>query len=326
MSDSAKDTPLNLPLSGSGETPSVSPSRSLKDYRPQHDHDCQIRFCQRPTNAGYVCGFSASNDRHEFGHDFIAGVCTCGLDQLLAASVAVSPSIEQAKEEHARAIAQHRQAKVGPELAESGLQLAATLNRLIAAVRASAPSPSWKTIESAPKDGKLFGDLWCVAPGRAWRFTNAHWSERKQRWCSYGDVSVSVDEATHWMPLPAPPGADTKEPESSLVRSPTQGHDLLNGSEPASSPLPSPVQRIIEKGKHAWETARGPLGRSETAVIAAAREMALIIKEQLQDDDGKMIAHGDKITPAGMGDHAAIQSVMCRVDTLLAALNEPEKP
>jgi hypothetical protein len=44
--------------------------------------------------------------------------------------------LEQAKDAHGRAVQQFREANVGPELAEAGLQLAATLHALIAAVRA----------------------------------------------------------------------------------------------------------------------------------------------------------------------------------------------
>lgn len=55
-------------------------TRTLKDYRPQHDEDCASRECTR-------CKFRRVNVRHvsgNGGHPFTPKPCTCGLDTLLS--------------------------------------------------------------------------------------------------------------------------------------------------------------------------------------------------------------------------------------------------
>lgn len=80
---------------------------------------------------------------------------------------------------------------------------------IAAAIRSA--GPQWQPIESAPKDGTVI-DLWCRAPGlsagparvpdcwysdgRWWRYDNEHGDDQ---------CRSRVHNATHWMPLPAPP-------------------------------------------------------------------------------------------------------------------------
>lgn len=72
----------------------------------------------------------------------------------------MSDTIEQAKEAHAEAIQAHRLAKVGPELAESGLLLAATLTVLLGAVRAEAQREAFE----AGWQASIWGQLDIHAP------------------------------------------------------------------------------------------------------------------------------------------------------------------
>jgi hypothetical protein len=78
----------------------------------------------------------------------------------------------------------------------------------------------WQPIETAPKEGALI-DLWVVASrqwrphGEASRVTDCRWLDG--RWIEYtydgDDVPVENEHytATHWMPLPEPPNADSAE-------------------------------------------------------------------------------------------------------------------
>lgn len=64
----------------------------------------------------------------------------------------------------------------------------------------------WQPIETAPKDERQFlvvqedGDIWIVSRGYAERLNP------KESGC--GCCSDQIYDATHWMPLPKPPGAD----------------------------------------------------------------------------------------------------------------------
>lgn len=74
-------------------------------------------------------------------------------------------------------------------------------------------SNEWMPIETAPKDGTLV-DLWCRAPGiftRQGRIPECWFSG--ECWWRHDDSSFGDDQcrsrvhnATHWMPLPSPPG------------------------------------------------------------------------------------------------------------------------
>lgn len=61
-----------------------SAPRTLKDYRPQHDDDCQSQFC--------YCGnrhrYSRMRTQQHGEHAFLGKLCTCGLDALLASASA----------------------------------------------------------------------------------------------------------------------------------------------------------------------------------------------------------------------------------------------
>jgi Protein of unknown function (DUF551) len=67
----------------------------------------------------------------------------------------------------------------------------------------------WRPIETAPKDGTEV-DLWCInqsALSSSGRATDCHY--HCGEWLKYGDSAevgwFAVHNATHWMPLPAPP-------------------------------------------------------------------------------------------------------------------------
>ncbi len=75
----------------------------------------------------------------------------------------------------------------------------------------------WRDIASAPMDG-TWVDLWCVprngcAPGRS---TDAHWTHGAWRTAScMSDSSPGPEidmDATHFMPLPAPPATQDTPP------------------------------------------------------------------------------------------------------------------
>lgn len=66
----------------------------------------------------------------------------------------------------------------------------------------------WRTIDTAPKDGTLV-DLWCVhttfPPGRS---ANMRWFGGEWREAAPMIWGLNPGwHATHWMPLPEPPGA-----------------------------------------------------------------------------------------------------------------------
>lgn len=65
------------------------------------------------------------------------------------------------------------------------------------------PSPSWQTIESAPKDTEI------LVYTRPWGPIIATFSAEYGEWLSRMQVPVSIREdgeiPTHWLPLPAPP-------------------------------------------------------------------------------------------------------------------------
>ena len=57
---------------------------------------------------------------------------------------------------------------------------------------------NWQPIETAPKDGRdllIFGSGGIVI---GW------WDDSCRYWC-HQDLYLSIDEPTHWMPLPLPP-------------------------------------------------------------------------------------------------------------------------
>ncbi len=77
-------------------------TRTLKDYRPQHDEDCRSYWCQ-------TCGFHAEHRAHGkliigLNHEFIPVACTCGLDALIetedAASLEPASALRSAAQEH----------------------------------------------------------------------------------------------------------------------------------------------------------------------------------------------------------------------------------
>lgn len=74
------------------------------------------------------------------------------------------------------------------------------------------PSPEpWRPIETAPKDGTnvlLWWPFWC--PNRP----TIGWFGYKgiQQWIAPEALEGDGDPPTHWMPLPAPPMAQTPEP------------------------------------------------------------------------------------------------------------------
>lgn len=61
----------------------------------------------------------------------------------------------------------------------------------------------WRTIDSAPKDGKPI----LVFDGNY--MTTGWWHHYDKRFvlvvCGYGCVDGDLDNLTHWMPLPIPP-------------------------------------------------------------------------------------------------------------------------
>jgi hypothetical protein len=82
--------------------------RTLADYRPQHDDDCEVHRCE--------CGSLQHFHKHTYGGPpvsrcggpFKARPCSCGLDALLSLSASGDqPSIEQAKKALQDAITFH---------------------------------------------------------------------------------------------------------------------------------------------------------------------------------------------------------------------------
>ena len=61
-----------------------SQMRDWRSYRPQHDGSCESRVCvdcdMHTTTQGAHRGL--------YGHDFVGGPCTCGLDALLSEGIA----------------------------------------------------------------------------------------------------------------------------------------------------------------------------------------------------------------------------------------------
>ena len=63
----------------------------------------------------------------------------------------------------------------------------------------------WQPIETAPKDGERI-DVWFELGSHAARWPNVFWDSRRERWTSGPtDQGIIHWNATHWMPLPAPP-------------------------------------------------------------------------------------------------------------------------
>lgn len=79
-------------------------TRSLKDYRPQHDEDCASRYCAAKHLSQHSCQLSRgawehTEDRETWGgsyHKFVAGPCSCGLQALL--DEAERPPLEHAQQ------------------------------------------------------------------------------------------------------------------------------------------------------------------------------------------------------------------------------------
>jgi hypothetical protein len=70
----------------------------------------------------------------------------------------------------------------------------------------------WKPIESAPKDRRILvfergGGIWIAAWGN---YYSPFYRGEVQGWWTSSDPErshvVRKDDATHWMPLPSPPG------------------------------------------------------------------------------------------------------------------------
>ena len=76
-------------------------TRTLADYRPQHDEYCASRTCS--TCQGTTRFHREILSALDNPHPFEANNCTCGLDTLLAALRGLSPpQITEEKEDHAR--------------------------------------------------------------------------------------------------------------------------------------------------------------------------------------------------------------------------------
>jgi hypothetical protein len=75
--------------------------------------------------------------------------------------------------------------------------------------------PTWRPIETAPKDGPAVLLGWFELPGMSGREVG-FWHTRESAWCNYHRVLHNKDyPPTHWMPLPAPPTRHpTKEAEN----------------------------------------------------------------------------------------------------------------
>lgn len=73
---------------------------------------------------------------------------------------------------------------------------------------ASVGGGGWRPIETAPKDGRHLL-LWTMSECP---IVSAHWVEFEGHgyWAFdealIGEIAGSVEDATHWMPLPTPPG------------------------------------------------------------------------------------------------------------------------
>lgn len=74
----------------------------------------------------------------------------------------------------------------------------------------SAVNSGWQPIETAPKDGSLIMIGGTSYAG--WFWSDAKWLDGLMMWSSTDDDwNVDCFEASHWMPLPAPPqGPDTR--------------------------------------------------------------------------------------------------------------------
>lgn len=65
---------------------------------------------------------------------------------------------------------------------------------------------TWQTIETAPKDCAFLGYM--IINEANWLIAPMYWSGKE--WLTleyYSDNTEHSIEPTHWMPLPAPPGA-----------------------------------------------------------------------------------------------------------------------
>ena len=90
---------------------------------------------------------------------------------------------------------------------------------LAASPQAKAEPLTWQPIETAPKDrpilllvnGEVLPGLWHETPFREIRDSDGFYvgqHDAQAFWCAY---VMGECEPTHWMPLPAPPAATTKE-------------------------------------------------------------------------------------------------------------------
>ena len=116
----------NPPLAGSSPLPG---SRTLAEYRPQHDDDCEVyqcAICNATMGGGHIDSL--------MGHNKIAKLCTCGLDALLASSAG---SVEEARQaiDAANQYLTNR-SEWGTFTADR------VIRRLLAALQASSPSKS----------------------------------------------------------------------------------------------------------------------------------------------------------------------------------------
>lgn len=78
--------------------------------------------------------------------------------------------------------------------------------RTMARAAIAAAEPQWQPISEKPAEDTS-ADLWCSS--QYWTGRRADcWFENGKWWrLSYRDGDpVEVDDATHWMPLPPPPG------------------------------------------------------------------------------------------------------------------------
>lgn len=176
-------------------------TRTLKDYRPQHDEDCESRICRE-------CGSACPNPVG-------ANPCSCGLEALL-----VTDEKDQSRSDQpqpGRCDADPRGDDRGGSMLPSGNWHAiegpngmcacgpnnGCPERLQRAFM-DASQPRWRRIETAPKDGAQIL-LWIT--GIEPRPRIGFWSERGSDSGWYGLQSqhfIGVN-VTHWMPLPNGP-------------------------------------------------------------------------------------------------------------------------
>jgi hypothetical protein len=106
-----------------------------------------------------------------------------------------------------------------PPLGANPSPLLTKIDQLQAEVEALRKDAAWQPIETAPKDETpvlIFGGIQHPEVGSSrtiTRATLANWSTSSECWdvldCDY--YSVSIENPTHWMPLPKPPTVIVKD-------------------------------------------------------------------------------------------------------------------